>query len=196
MPWCLCGTSPTAAFRWDTLHTVPQLAEDNARLDVAEFGYWRAFFDVRVINPYTPQTEPFHWTPATVDMNVRRDADMRNRYAIKVGHASFLLLVMSYTSGTGPCATNFFKRVAAMRAKKHHSTYSTVITLIQCCLSFALLQSSISCLESARSSFRCPGWVDLRAADLAATVGWLEHEYLTTHFVILSKALTYNCYNA
>ena len=101
----------------------------------------------------------------------RQNATMRNRYAIKVGQASFLLLVMSYTGGTGPCATNLFKRVAAMRAKKHHSTYSTVITLIQCCLSFALLQSSISCLGSARSSFHCPGWVDLRAADLAATVG-------------------------
>ena len=79
-----------------------------------------------------------------------------------VGVVSYIYHV--HTGGAGPCATNFFKRLAAMQAEQHHSTYSTVKALLQCYLNFALLRSSIPCLRSVRSSFCHPGWIDRSAA--------------------------------
>ena len=70
-------------------------------------------------------------------------------------------LVMSCTGGVGPCTNIFFKRLAPMHAEKHRSTYSTVMALLRCRLSFALLWSSITCLRSVQSSFHNPSQIDL-----------------------------------
>ena len=132
--------------------------EDNARLDVATSGFWGRKFESAFLmrgssSSTLPQTEPFRQLSATSAMNVRRGASMRTGY----GEWSMPLLhPMSCTGRAGPSAT-IFKRLAAMQAEKHNSTYSTVMALLQCRLSFALLQSSITCLRSARSSFQHPG---------------------------------------
>ena len=42
--------------------------------------------------------------------------------------------------------TNFYKRIASMLAEKKKSSFSMPISLIRCCLSFALLRSSIMCM--------------------------------------------------
>ena len=164
----------------ETLSTRSATTEDNARLDVAASGFWggrfeRAFFDVRVFNPYAPSNK----TLPTATCYRRHEREKRRKYEERireVEHASFVPLVMSCTGGAGPCATVFFKRLAAMQAEKHHSTYSTVMGLLRCRLSFALLRSSITCLRSARSSVRCPGRIDLGVADLAMSEGQVEYD--------------------
>ena len=72
-------------------------------------------------------------------------------------HVHDIYIYHYYHPPTSTATRLLFKRLVAMQAKKHHSTYSTVMALIRCCFSFTLLRSSISCLRSARSSFCRPG---------------------------------------
>ena len=164
----------------ETLSTRNATTEDNARLDVAASGFWggrfeRAFFDVRVFNPYAPSNR----TLQTATCYRRHEREKRRKYEERireVEHASFVPLVLSCTGGAGPCATNFLQRLAALQAEKHHSTYSMVMELLRCRLSFALLRSAITCLRSARSSFHRPGRIDMSAVDLAMSEGRVERD--------------------
>ena len=63
----------------------------------------------------------------------------------------------------------FFKRLAAMQAEKHHSTYSTVHVMarLRCHLTFTL-----------------PGRFDLGAADLAMSEGQVEQAGLMSYIYI------------
>ena len=130
---------------------------------------------MRVFNPYAPSNKTL--PTATCYRCHKREKRRKYEERIReVEHPSFVPLVMSCTGGAGPCTTVFFKRLAAMQAEKHHSTYSTVMGLLRCRLSFALLRSSITCLRSARSSVRCPGRIDLGVADLAMSEGQVEYD--------------------
>ena len=149
--------------------------EDNSRLDIAASGFWggrfeRAFFDVRVINPFAPSNR----TPQMTSCYRRHEREKRRKYDQRireVEHASFVPLVMSCTGGAGPSATVFLRRLAALSSEKNHTNYSTVIELLRVRLSFALLRSSIMCLRSGRSSARHPKRLELGVADLAMTEG-------------------------
>ena len=70
-----------------------------------------------------------------------------------------------------------------MQAEKHHFTYSTVMGLLRCRLSFAMLRSPITCLRSARSPVRCPGRIDLGVANHAMSEGQMEYDLLTLHLI-------------
>ena len=131
------------------------------------------FFDVRVFNPYAPSNR----TLQTAACYRRHEREKRCKYEERVREveqASFVPLVLSCTGGAGPCATNFFQRLAALQAEKHHSTYSMVMELLRCRLSFALLRSAIACLRSARSTYHYPGQIDMSAVDLAMSEGRVE----------------------
>ena len=70
----------------ETLSTRNATTEGNARLDVAASGFWggrfeRAFFDVRVFNPYAPSNRTLQTAACIGGMNVRRGASMKNEYA-------------------------------------------------------------------------------------------------------------------
>ena len=159
----------------ETFTTRSTATEDNSRLDIAASGFWggrfeRAFFDVRVINPFAPSNR----TPQMTSCYRRHEREKRRKYdqrVREVEHASFVPLVMSCTGGAGPSATVFLRRLAALSSEKNHTNYSTVIELLRVRLSFALLRSSIICLRSGRSSARHPKRLELGAADLAMTEG-------------------------
>ena len=108
--------------------------------------------------------------PAICSMNERRGAICKYEERIcEVEHASFVPLVLSCTGGAGPCAINFFQRLAALQAEKHHSTYSMVMEVLRCHFS-----SAITCLRSARSSFHHPGHIDMSTVYLAMSKGRVE----------------------
>ena len=144
---------------------------DSAWLDVAASGFWggrfeRTFFDVNLFNPHAPSKR----SPQLATTYRRHEREKRLYYGqrvLEVEHASFVPFVMSCTGGTGPCATLVLKRLGALLAEKHNSSYSTVMGLLRCRLNFALLRASVMCLRGSRSSFRRTGRFDMAAADLA-----------------------------
>ena len=149
--------------------------EDGARLDVAAGGFWggkfeRAFFDVRVFNPHAPSNQ----TSQIASSYRRHENEKRRVYEQRVReieHASFTPFVLSCTGGIGPSATVTLKRLGAVLADKHNSSYSTVMGFLRCHLSFALIRSAIMCIRGSRSSRRHPCRPDFDAVDVAIAEG-------------------------
>ena len=131
------------------------ITEDGARLDVVASGFWggcyeRAFFDVRVFNPYAPSNRQ----PLPTCYRKYENIKMRayEHRAREVEHSTFTPLVMSLTGGLGNAATVCYKRLASMLSSKSDRPCSSTIAWIRCALSFSLLRSSIQSIRGARSS--------------------------------------------
>ena len=144
------------------------------RLDVVAESFWgkdrqRAFFDVRVFNPYAQSHRNTSLTQCYKqnELQKKRAYDQRVR---EIEHGSFSPLVFSTTGGMGPTATIVYKRLASMITKKHNKTYSKTIHWLRCRLSFSLLRSAIMCLRGSRSSLHHPE-LSLQNIDLAITEG-------------------------
>ena len=139
----------------ETLHGASSITQDGARLDVAAGGFWgnrfeRAFFDVKVFNPYarSNQRSTLAATYRSHENSKKRAYDQRIR---EVEHGTFAPLVFSCTGGMGRAATATYRRLAALISTKRDEPYSTTMGWIQCRLSFSL-RASIMCLRGARSS--------------------------------------------
>ena len=149
--------------------------EDSARLDVAASGFWggrfeRAFFDVRVFNPHAPSNQ----TNRIASSYKRHEREKRAKYdqrVREVEHATFAPFVLSVTGGIGPCASVVTKRLGSLLAEKHDIPYSSMMGLLRCRLSFALLRSSVMCIRGSRSSRHRPRRIDLSTTDLAIAEG-------------------------
>ena len=130
--------------------------QDGARLDIVADGFWggsfeRAFFDVRIFNPFAQSN-----SHSSIQTAYRHHENVKKRHYEKrireVEHSSFTPLVFSTTGSLGPAASSFYKRLASMLAEKWKQPYSTTMGWLRCRLSFCLLRSSIMCLRGARSS--------------------------------------------
>ena len=126
-----------------------------SRLDIVASGFWggrfeRAFFDIRVFNPYAPSDSPV-LLPHIVIMKIWKKRHYEQRIR-EVEHSSFTPLIFSTTGGLGPAASVFYKRLASMLAAKHNQPYGSTIGWLRCRLSFSLLRSSIMCISGACSS--------------------------------------------
>ena len=125
-------------------------------------GFWgsrneRAFFDVRVFNPFAPLN-----SSESIATVYRKDEWEKKRecgpHVREVEHGTFTPLVMSSTGGPSREASTFCKQLASLIAEKRNQSYSQTISYIRYCLSFFLLCSSICCYLSfslLRSSIRC-----------------------------------------
>ena len=140
----------------ESLHGLSSNTEDGARLDVAADGFWgsrfeRAFFDVRVFNPYAPSNKRSMLQACyrKHENTKKRAYDQRIR---EVEHGTFSALVFSSTGGMGRQAITTYKRLASLIAEKRDEPYSITMGWIRCRLSFSLLRSSIMCIRGARSS--------------------------------------------
>ena len=87
----------------------------------------------------------------------------------EVEHGSFTPLVLSLTGGMGCAATVCYKRLASLIAQKRDQPYSCTMAWVRCCLSFALLRSSIQCIRGARSSIGQFGREPLPPVDLVTS---------------------------
>ena len=129
--------------------------EDGARLDIMAQGFWggdkvRAFFDVRVFNPFahTYQNQSLTATFHKHEQEKRRAYDQRIR---EVEHSYFSPLVFTSSGGMGPTAKVVYKKLASMLAMKQNRPYSQTMDWLRCTLSFSLLRSAIMCLRGSRS---------------------------------------------
>ena len=139
----------------ETLTGTSAITDDGARLDFAASGFWgghheRAFFDVRVYNPYaTSNRQPISACHRKHENIKKRAYEQRVR---EIERGSFTPLVLSLTGGLGNAATVCFKRLASMFATKRDQPYSTTMAWLRCSLSFCLLRSSIRCIRGSRST--------------------------------------------
>ena len=125
-------------------------------MDIVANGFWggafeRAFFDVRVFNPFAPSNRH-----SSLASSYRHHESLKKRHyerrVREVEHSSFTPLVFSLTGGLGPAATAFYKRLSSQLSDKWKQPYSSTIGWLRCRISFSLLRSSIMCLRGARSS--------------------------------------------
>ena len=140
----------------ETFNAATVNTQDGARLDIVANGFWggafeRAFFDVRVFNPFAPSNRH-----SSLASSYRHHESLKKRLyerrVREVEHSSFTPLVFSLTGGLGPAATAFYKRLASQLSDKWKQPYSSTIGWLRCRISFSLLRSSIMCLRGARSS--------------------------------------------
>ena len=155
------GTEPSLQPITDE-HLIHRTAnrEDGARLDVAAESFWasdrqRAFFDIRVFNPFAPsyRNVPLAQGYRRNELEKKRAYDQRVR---EIEHGSFSPLVFSTTGGVGTTATVVYKRLASMISEKLEKPYSKTMQWIRCRLNFSLLHSAIMCLRGSRSSRHHP----------------------------------------
>ena len=140
----------------ETFSGASATTEDGARLNIAANGFWgsrygRAYFDVRVFNPYAPSNRQ-----PTLAATYRKHEQCKIRTyeqrIREVEHSSFTPLVMSLTGGTGKATNVCLKRLASMLSEKWDQKYNTTISWLRCRLSFSLLRSSIQCIRGSRSA--------------------------------------------
>ena len=151
--------------------------EDDARLDVVADSFWgrdrqRAFFDVRVFNPFAPS---HHSTPLAQCYR-RNELEKRRAYEERIReieHGSFSPLVFTTSGGMGTTATVVYKRLASLIAEKHDTSYHRTIHWLRCRLSFSLLRSAIMCLRGSRSTVNHPARPSITGdnIDLACSEG-------------------------
>ena len=115
----------------------------------------RAFFDVRVFNPFAPSycDTSLPQCYRRSEMGKRRAYDERVR---EIEHDSFSPLVFSTSGGMAPTANVVYKRIASMIASKNDKPYSKTMHWIWCRISFSQLRSAIMCLRGSRSAVHRP----------------------------------------
>ena len=150
-------------------------SEDGARLDVVTREFWdrnrqRAFFDVRVFNPFACSYFPSQLSRCYQlhEREKRRAYDERVR---EVERACFSPLVFAATGGMGPTATTVFRKLASMLAEKRSINYNKCLFWLRCRVCFSLLRSAVMCLRGHRSSVGRPSTTNI---DLAYSEGRLE----------------------
>ena len=128
--------------------------QDGARLDIAADGFWgrrfeRAFFDVKIFNPYAPSNKTsLSACYRSHENEKKRKYDQRIR---EVEHGSFTPLILSCTGGLGPKATTSYKCLASQLSAKWNQAYSLTIMWLRCHLAYSLLRSSVMCIRGALS---------------------------------------------
>ena len=149
--------------------------EDGARLDIAAESFWgrdrqRAFFDVRVFNPFAQsyRNTSLPQCYRQNELEKKRAYDERVR---EIEHGSFSPLVFSTTGGMGTTATVVYKRLASLIADKQNKPYSRTVHWLRCRLSFSLLRSAIMCLRGSRSTIHHPAGPPTLNIDLACAEG-------------------------
>ena len=110
----------------------------------------RAFFDVRVFNPFahTYHNQSLAASYRRHEQEKKRAYDQRIR---EVEYGCFSPLVFTSSGGMGPTARVVYKRLASMVATKHNKPYGQTMAWLRCTLSFSLLRSAIMCLRGSRS---------------------------------------------
>jgi len=130
--------------------------KDDARLDVAARGFWisgqKAFFDVRVFNPFAKRYRNQEIEKCYV-VNEKEKKRSYNERILNVENGSFTPLVMSSNGGLAKECENFYKRLAEMLSEKRKTNYSIVAAWVKRKISFSLIRSLILCIRGSRSIF-------------------------------------------
>ena len=133
--------------------------DPNSRLDIRARSFWStgqdSFFDVGVFYPNASS----NCSMTTAAAYRKHESTKKREYTQlvrEVEHGVFTPLVLSATGGMGREAATFYKRLADGISRKERKEYSVVMGWIRCCLSFAILRSTILCIRGSRSSRHHP----------------------------------------
>ena len=130
---------------------------EDARLDISARSFWqrgqRAFFDVRVFNPFAPSYRNQKLSNV-FNANEREKKRHYNQRVIDVEHGSFTPLVFTPYGGTGREADRFLCELALKIAEKRDIDYNIVIQWLHTKISYNLLKSAILCIRGSRSIYR------------------------------------------
>ena len=135
---------------------LPQSANitDEARLDISARGFWqdgqRAFFDVRVFNPFAP-THLQSSLAKCFEKNEREKKRKYNQRIIQIEHGTFSPLIFTPYGGVSRETEHFTKTLSAKLAEKRDVPYATVINWMRSKISFALIRSAILCVRGTRN---------------------------------------------
>jgi len=124
--------------------------DDGARLDIAACDFWRishqrAYFDVRVFNPYTS-----YYRSSSLSSCFRRNEQQKRRaydqrvHDVEMG--CFLPLFFSAAGSCGPAANVVFGRLASCIATHKGKPYSPTLCWLRCHIGFSLIHSAVLCL--------------------------------------------------
>ena len=168
--------------------TLPPSANiaDDARVDVAARGFWqrceKAFFDVRVFNPYA-STHRNQSLASAFNNNEKEKKRHYNQRVIQVEHGSFTPIVFSAFGGCGRETQHFLTTLADKIASKRHLRLSVVMSWLRKRISFALIRAQVLCNRGSRS------W-RFNAAALHATAS-VRHWTFRTSLQILTHLFRY-----
>jgi len=132
------------------------ITTDDTRVDIQATGIWgdqkqRAFFDVKVLNPFAKGYRDISLTKCYKWCEQQKKKACKEHIR-EVEHGSFTPLIFSTQGGMSKEATTMYKRLASLLSSKRTEPYSRTINWIRCRIGFTLLQSMIMCLRGARSS--------------------------------------------
>ena len=133
------------------------ITTDEARVDVSARSFWqdgqRAFFDVRVINPFAQRYK--NQSPqASFITNEREKKRGYNQRIIQIEHGTFSPLVFSPYGGCGREAEKVISMLAGKIALKRRIDYGITVSWLRTKLSFTLLRSAILCIRGSRDWWR------------------------------------------
>ena len=126
---------------------------------VSARGFWvkgqRAFFDIRVFNPYA-QRYSTQCVKSSYVINEKEKKCQYNRRILEIERGSFTPLIFATTDGVGRECESFIHALATMLAEKRDQPFSNVINWIRTKISFALTSSTILCIRGTRTVWRNP----------------------------------------
>ena len=127
---------------------------DDARVDIAARGFWqrceKAFFDVRVFNPYA-STHRRQTLSSSFNANEREKKRQYNQRIVQVEHGSFTPVVLSAFGGCGRETHHFLSTLAEKLAAKKKFAPSIVLSWLRRKIAFALLRSQVVCIRGSRT---------------------------------------------
>ena len=127
---------------------------DGARADVSALGFWsplsRAFFDVKVVNPFAQTNWPIE-TDELYKIHEKQKKDAYMARILQVEKGSFTPLIFTCTGGAGPEATKFLKNLAVKLSNKRLERYSETVSFLRRRLRFDILKTCIISLRGERS---------------------------------------------
>ena len=134
--------------------------EDEARLNVRASNFWckgqEAFFDIRVFYPIAPS----YCQKDLISLFRMHELEKKREYAERVREVergAFTPLVFASTGGMDRECTICFKRIVDILSNRKKMSFSQVLHLIRCRISFALLRSAIRAIRGSRQSRRSAG---------------------------------------
>ena len=137
---------------------------DGARADVSALSFWhplcRAFFDIRVFNPFAPT----NWSKKIPDMYTHHEQLKKKEYnerILQIDKGSFTPIIFSCSGGVAPEATKCIRTLAAKLSQKKQEPYSQVMSFIRRRLRFDLLRTCVISFRGERSTSNVTNIEDL-----------------------------------
>ena len=154
-------------------HTIHTYIHTN----VSARSFWqrgqRAFFDVRVFNPFAKTSHLNQKLDTAFSSNENEKKRHYNQRIIEVEHGSFSPLVFPPYDRNGRETERFLTELAQKLSEKKQMDYSIVIHWLRAKLSFNLLRSSVLCVRGSRTTKHDLN-TDFSGAEIANVIGRIK----------------------